>query len=176
MGAAGGNGGAAAPEPNFGAGGTGTPGLPGVPFHATHAREEREFWQLYDEVLYHRFRYKDDQHAALPLLPLYRTIADALALYPHDPNSLIPDSTALAGLIRARRREDTLRLYRYANSQNAYLRHTALDALCKLFNIPLERPLLSYPSSDPLMDKREQEMQEAVREALTRAGLLTPPA
>jgi hypothetical protein len=134
--------------------------------------DEWQFWNLYEEVLYVRFRYKVEKNDTVALLPLYRTIADISMFY--QGGNRRGDDIALHGLARANQREDALRLYRYVSSPNPYHRHQSLGALCRMFDLPLEpAEVTSYlmPLS-PAVIEREQQMQKAVRETLERSGVL----
>jgi hypothetical protein len=135
--------------------------------------DEYQFWDLFEEVLYIRFRYKVEKDDTVALLPLYRTIADVSVFY-QDRGNRRGNEIALYGLARANQREDALRLYHYVSSQNAYLRHQSLGALCRMFDLPLKPALVtSYEMPlSPSVIEREQQMQKAVREALERRGVL----
>jgi hypothetical protein len=135
--------------------------------------DEYQFWDLYEEVLHDRFRYKVVKHDTVALLPLYRTIADVSVFY-QDRGNRRGEEIALQGLARANQREDALRLYHYVSSPNAYHRHQSLGALCRMFDLPLEpAQVTSYlmPLSPDVIE-REQQMQKAVRETLERRGVL----
>jgi len=135
--------------------------------------DEWQFWDLYEEVLLVRFMYKVEKDDTVALLPLYRTIADASVFY-QDRGNRRGDEIALRGLARVNQREDALRLYHYVSSQNAYLRHQSLGALCRMFDLPLEpAQVMSYEMPlSPSVIEREQQMQKAVRETLERRGVL----
>ncbi|HTE16975.1 MAG TPA: hypothetical protein VK689_01175 [Armatimonadota bacterium] len=120
--------------------------------------EGHRFWSLYSVV--------DEPVAAF--LPIYRAIADA-------PSRGAFDDAAVRGLKSGGKREDAARLYRYAKHTSAYIRHEALDALCRMLGIPLQRPeVAGYGGSlPPEVVAQEKRMQEAVRMALKREGIVT---
>lgn len=128
-----------------------------------------EFWEIYEDALWDRYHLQKD-HAAL--LDIYRTIADVTAQKPEDTSDWRGAETIVHGLGQAGRREDALRLYRYTGSVNAYLRHEALDALCRMFDLPFRRPLVtSYgmPLEESVV-AWEKQAQAAVRDTLNREG------
>jgi hypothetical protein len=100
-------------------------------------------------------------------LPLYRTLLDAGNVRPFE-------DAAVRGLRRGGQKEDALRLYRFVRHRSDYLRHEALDGLCRIFKIPLKRPeVTSYegPLSQAAVEQ-ERRMRVAVTKALQQEGLL----
>lgn len=100
-------------------------------------------------------------------LPLYRIAADAGNVRPLD-------DAIVRGLKRGGQKEDSLRLYRYVRHKSDYIRHEALDALCRIYKIPLKRPeVTSYqgPLSQEAVDQ-ERRMRAAVTRALQKEGIL----
>lgn len=118
------------------------------------------FWSLY--------RVLDQENDAY--LPLYRALADL-------GSSRVYDDSVVRGLKRGGQREDALRLYRFARHRSDYIRHEALDGLCRMFKIPLKRPeVTSYqgPLSQEAVEQ-ERRMRGAVTKALQQEGLLKTP-
>lgn len=118
------------------------------------------FWSLYRVI--------DGGEPAY--LPLFRTLAD------HG-NSRVFEDALVRGLKRGSQKEDALRLYRFVRHRSDYVRHEALDALCRIFKIPLKRPeVTSYegPLSQEAVEQ-ERRMRIAVTRALQAEGLLKAP-
>lgn len=114
-------------------------------------------WSLYKVI--------DTENNAF--LPLYRTVADAGNARPFD-------GAAVRGLRRGEKKEDALRLYRYSRSKSDYIRHEALDGLCKIYKIPLKRPeVTSYegPLSQEAVEQ-ERRMRVATTKALKQDGVI----
>lgn len=117
------------------------------------------FWSLY--------RLIDTDQAAY--LPLFRTLADL-------GKARLFDDAVVRGLKRGGQKEDALRLYRYTRHRSDYVRHEALDALCRMFKIPLKRPeVTSYdgPLSQAAVEQ-EARMRSAVTRTLQQEGILKP--
>lgn len=115
--------------------------------------------------LWSLYRVIDTENNAF--LPLYRIAADAGNVRPLD-------DAIVRGLKHAGQKEDSLRLYRYVRHKSDYIRHEALDALCRIYKIPLKRPeVTSYqgPLSQEAVDQ-ERRMRVAVINALQKEGLL----
>ena len=153
--------------------------------HLAQPPPESDQWlfvDLYDQVLddpYDGPEEAPDQ--ARPFLPIYRTIADA-------PDPLGFDEVAVHGLKLAGDRSDALRLWAYATRQPPespyrkghadYLRHEALDGLCRIFGIPLERPQVTGYSGElsAAVEAQERRLRDAVHAALVDEGVLAPEA
>lgn len=114
-------------------------------------------WSLYKVI--------DTENNAF--LPMYRTIADSGNARPFD-------AAAVRGLRRGEKKEDALRLYHYSHSKSDYIRHEALDGLCKIYKIALKRPeVTSYegPLSQEAVEQ-ERRMRVATTRALKQDGVI----
>lgn len=119
--------------------------------------QDYRFWQLYRVV----------EDGSPAFLPIYRSVADA-------PRGRGFEGAAVRGLRRGGQKEDSLRLYKYARHKDPYLRHEALDGLCRIYKIALKRPeVTSYqgPLPQEAVDQ-EARMLKAVRAALRKEGLI----
>jgi hypothetical protein len=117
-------------------------------------------WQLYRVV---------DTDPDPAFLPLYRTLSDAKVR--------TFDDAAVRGLKRYGVKEDAARLYKYVRHKSDYVRHEALEGLCRILKIPLKRPeVTSYqgPLSQEAVEQ-ERRMRAAVTRALQQEGILKAP-